>query len=183
MKLLSFITGLVTLLMTACQPLPSFSRSGEVTDIVISDQLSPLAVQVNAGDELRWTNKHGTPVRITMLDYVLDTLSCRSNFSGHFYSGAEAVLQPNESAGLCFRAPGTIRYIVRRESARAGGQFSESGVIEIGASPGGSHWLDEAPPKRGWLAPRSGSWNPVLNLIADVVAWDRKYNTPMPWWS
>ena len=137
MKLLGFITGLVVLLMTACQPLPSFSRSGDVTEIAISDQLSHLAVQVNAGDELRWTNKHRTPVRITMSDYVLDKLSCRSNFSGHFYSGAEAVLQPNESAGLCFLAPGTIHYIVRTESAWPSGGVSESGQIEIGASPGG----------------------------------------------
>ena len=135
MKLLSVITGTVALLMTACQPLPSFSRSGEVTDIVITDRLSAVTVQMNAGDEIRWTNMHSTPVRITLSDYVLDKLSCRSNFSGHFYSGAEALLQPNESAGLCFRAPGTIRYIVRMKSPS--GEVSESGLIEIGASPGG----------------------------------------------
>ena len=135
MKLLSVITGTVALLMTACQPLPSFSRSGEVRDIVIMDRLSAVTVQMNAGDEIRWTNMHRTPVRITLSDYVLDKLSCRSNFSGHFYSGAEAVLQPNESAGLCFLVPGTIRYIVRMKSPS--GEVSESGLIEIGASPGG----------------------------------------------
>jgi plastocyanin len=137
MKLLSVITGTVALLMTACQPLPSFSRSGEVTDIVITDRLSAVTVQMNAGDEIRWTNMHRTPVRITISDYVLDKLSCRSNFSGHFYSGAEALLQPNESAGLCFLVPGTIRYIVRMESAWPSREVSESGLIEIGASPGG----------------------------------------------
>ena len=137
MKLLSVITGTVALLMAACQPLPSFSRSGEVRDIVITDRLSAVTVQMNAGDEIRWTNMHRTPVRITLSDYVLDKLSCRSNFSGHFYSGAEALLQPNESAGLCFRAPGTIRYIIRMESAWPSGEVSESGLIEIGASPGG----------------------------------------------
>lgn len=137
MKLLSFIIGTVLLLITACQPLPSFSRSGEVMDIAIRAQLSHPSVYVHAGDEIRWTNTLTTPVRVTLMDYVLDKLSCRSNFRGHFYSGAEAALQPNQSAGLCFHAPGTIRYIVRMESALPSGEVSESGLIEIGASPGG----------------------------------------------
>jgi hypothetical protein len=106
MKLLSVITGTVALLMTACQPLPSFSRSGEVTDIVITDRLSAVTVQMNAGDEIRWTNMHRTPVRITISDYVLDKLSCRSNFSGHFYSGAEPCSNQTKVTASVFAHPG-----------------------------------------------------------------------------
>ena len=72
MKLLGVITGTVALLVTACYHLPSFSRSGEVRDVTITDQLSEVIVQVNAGDEVRWTNKYRTPVRITFADYILD---------------------------------------------------------------------------------------------------------------
>ena len=101
-------------MLAACQSLPSFSRSGEVRDIAIRERLSDAAIQVNAGDEIRWTNKMRTPVRITFSDYVyvLDKLSCRSNFGGHFYNGADTDLQPNESASLCFHKPGAIRYVV-----------------------------------------------------------------------
>ena len=123
--------GSIFLALAACQSLPAFSRSGEVREIAIHNPLSVTAIQVNAGDEIRWTNKLLTPVRITFLDYVLNKLSCRSNFEGHFYSGADAALRPNESASLCFREPGTIRYIVKME--HRDGEIAESGQVQVGA--------------------------------------------------
>ena len=130
---MSYGTVLVSLFLTlaACQSLPSFSRSGEVRDIAISNSLSAAAILVNVGDEIRWTNKLMTPVRIIFLDYVLNKLSCRSNFGGHFYSGADAALRPNESASLCFYKPGAIRYVVRTEHST--GVIAESGQIQVGA--------------------------------------------------
>ena len=128
-------TVLVSIVLTfaACQSLPHFSSSGKVRDITITDRSSAAAVQVNAGDEIRWTNRLMTPVRITFLDYVPDKLSCRNNFSGHFYSGAEAVLLPNESAGLCFDKLGTIRYIVRMQSSLGNGEIARSGLVQVEA--------------------------------------------------
>lgn len=120
---------LMSAMLSACQSLPVFSRSGEVKDIVIRDRLSATAIQIDAGDEIRWTNKTMTPVRITFLDYVLDKLSCRSNFGGHFYSGADTDLQPNESSSLCFYKPGTIRYIVHMELRN--GNIAESGQVQV----------------------------------------------------
>ncbi len=118
-------------MLAACQSLPAFSRSGEVRDVAIRDRLSASAIEVDAGDEIRWTNKMMTAVRITFSDYVLDKLSCRSNFGGHFYSGADTDLQPNESASLCFHKPGTIRYVVRMEHRN--GNIVESGQVQVGA--------------------------------------------------
>jgi len=86
------------------------------------------------GDEIRWTNKLMTRVRITFSDYVLNKVSCRSNFGGHYYSGADADLRPNESASLCFHQPGTIHYVVRMEHPN--GNIDESGQIQVGASSG-----------------------------------------------
>ena len=117
------------LTLAACQIMPAFSRSGEVKDIAIRDRLSAATVQVNEGDEIRWTNKLMTSVRITFLDYVLDQLSCRSNFEGHFYSGAETLLQPNESASLCFHKPGPIRYVVRMELRNR--EITEIGQVQV----------------------------------------------------
>lgn len=132
----TLLSSLVLMLgmLAACQSLPAFSRSGEVRDIAIGDRLSVAAIQVNAGDEIRWTNKTMTPARITFSEYVLDKLSCRSNFGGHFYSGADADLQPNESASLCFHEPGAIRYVVRMETRN--GNFAESGEVQVGAFSG-----------------------------------------------
>ncbi len=122
---------LMLAMLAACQSSPGFSRSGEVREVAIGDRLSASAIEVNAGDEIRWTNKMMTPVRITFSDYVLDKLSCRSNFEGHFYSGADTDLQPNESASLCFHKPGTIRYVVRMELRS--GNIAESGQVQVGA--------------------------------------------------
>lgn len=116
MKLFNVITGTLALLMTACQHLPSFSRSGEVRDIAITDRLSAVTIQVNAGEEIRWTNTFTTPMRVTLVDYVLDKLSCRRNFNGHYYSGAEADLHPHESASLCFLESTYVTYAVRMTS-------------------------------------------------------------------
>ncbi|MGZ8374451.1 MAG: hypothetical protein ACXW4A_05930 [Nitrospira sp.] len=151
MKLLSVITGTIALLVTACYHLPSFSRSGEVKDIAITDRLSEVAVQVNAGDEIRWTNRHRTPVRITFSDYVLDKLSCRNNFGGHFYSGAEADLQPNESASLCFLELTNAKYVVRMASSISGGdsisggEMNVTGVVQVGATDLGLLSSQKAP--------------------------------------
>jgi|GEM_PF-666429 len=163
MKLLGVITGTVALLVTACYHLPSFSRSGEVRDVTITDQLSEVIVQVNAGDEVRWTNKYRTPVRITFADYILDKLSCRSNFEGHFYSGAEAELQPNESASLCFRESTYAKYVVRMASSISGGEMHVAGVIQVGDTDLGRLSSQEAPNS---VVP----WDKVHNLADSFVA-------------
>lgn len=137
MKLLSAITGTVALLVTACYHLPSFSLSGEVKDIAITDRLSAVTIEVNAGDEIRWTNNHKRPVRITFTDYVLNKLSCRNNFGGHFYSGAEADLLPNESASLCFRESTYANYVVRMASSISGGEINVAGTIQVGDTDSG----------------------------------------------
>ena len=133
-------------MLVARQSLPHFSRSGEVREIAIRDQLSDAAVQVNMGDEIRWTNKLITPVRITFSDYVLNKLSCRSNFEGHFYSGADTDLQPNESASLCFDKPGTIRYVVRMKLDNR--KTVESGQVQVGpfSGPVQNESVTAAPP-------------------------------------
>ena len=40
-----------------CQGMPTVTRSGDVKDIIIGDNLTLTETAVNAGDEVRWINK------------------------------------------------------------------------------------------------------------------------------
>lgn len=120
------------LTLVACHNLPESTRHGDIKEIVIGERFITGPFEVTAGDEMRWTNRQLAPVRITLLDYVLNTLSCRRNFSGHYYSGAESSLLPNESASLCFSKPGTVRYAVHAQGLIRTG---ESNVSQLYIEP------------------------------------------------
>jgi plastocyanin len=141
----SMLSIMMLLAVIGCQSLPTVTRSGEVKDVTIREGLSSAELQVNAGDEIRWTNKRMAPARIVFLDPISDKLSCRNNFGGFLKNGQEATLEPNQSASICFREPGTIRYVVRMQSAIPSGQVSESGRIQIGASPGRTSAQEDRP--------------------------------------
>jgi len=50
--------SLVALIFLAgCQSTPTVTRSGDVKDIIIGDNLSSGEVVVSPGDEVRWVNK------------------------------------------------------------------------------------------------------------------------------
>ena len=116
-----------------CQGTPTVTRSGDVKDIIVGDNLTSGEVAVRAGDEVRWVNKRTAPVRIVFLDPVSDKqLSCKNNFGGLMTPSDTAKLATNESASVCFRDPGYYRYTVRMESARTTGELNVSGVVKVG---------------------------------------------------
>ena len=78
--------------------MPSVTRSGDLQDIFVKDSVSLSELRVNAGDEVRWTNKRMEPIQIVFFEPVRDRISCRNNFGGYFTGGTEATLDPNESA-------------------------------------------------------------------------------------
>lgn len=122
------------LTFAACYHLPESTRDGDTKEVFIHEQSTFGALQINAGDEMRWTNRQLVPIRITVLDYVLNNLVCRRNFSGHYYSGADTNLLPNESASLCFREPGIVRYTVNSQGMFQRGA-SNVGYVHIEAFP------------------------------------------------
>jgi plastocyanin len=125
--------GVALLFMLGCQGTPTVTRSGDVKDIIIGDNLSSAEVAVSPGDEVRWVNKRTAPVRIVFLDPVSDKqLSCRNNFGGLMTPSDTAKLATNETASVCFRDPGYFRYTVRMESARTTGELNVSGVVKVG---------------------------------------------------
>jgi plastocyanin len=120
-----------------CQGMPTVTRSGDVKNIIIGDNLSLGETAVNAGDEVRWINKRTLPVHVIFLDAVLDKqLSCKNNVGGWMTPNDTADLATNETASVCFRDPGYFRYIVRMESARTTGDISVQGVIKVGGQGG-----------------------------------------------
>jgi plastocyanin len=129
--------GVALLFVLGCQGMPTVTRSGDVKDIIIGDNLTLSETAVNAGDEVRWINKRTAPVRVIFLDAVLDKqLSCKNNVGGWMTPSDTAQLATNQTASVCFRDPGYFRYIVRMESAKTTGDISVQGVIKVGGQGG-----------------------------------------------
>lgn len=129
--------GVALLFVLGCQGMPTVTRTGDVKDIIIGDDLSSREIAVNPGDEVRWVNKRTQPVRVIFLDAVLDKqLSCKNNVGGWMTPSDTAQLGKNETASVCFRDPGYFRYIVRMESAKTTGELNVPGVIKVGGQGG-----------------------------------------------
>jgi plastocyanin len=129
--------GVALVFVLGCQAVPTVTRTGDVKDIIIGDDLSSREIAVNTGDEVRWINKRTQPVRVIFLDAVLDKqLSCKSNVGGWMTPSDTAKLGKNETASVCFRDPGYFRYIVRMESALTTGDINIQGVIKVGGQGG-----------------------------------------------
>ena len=129
--------GVALLFVLGCQAVPTVTRTGDVKDIIIGDDLSSREIVVNTGDEVRWINKRTQPVRVIFLDAVLDKqLSCKNNVGGWMTPSDTAKLGKNETASACFRDPGYFRYIVRMESALTTGDINIQGVIKVGGQGG-----------------------------------------------
>ena len=136
MNLIRYL-GVGLLFVLGCQGMPTVTRSGDVKDIIIGDNLALTETVVNAGDEVRWINKRNAPVRVIFLDAVLDKqLSCKNNVGGWMTPSDTAQLATNQTASVCFRDPGYFRYIVRMESAKTTGDISVQGVIKVGGQGG-----------------------------------------------
>jgi len=129
--------GVAVAFVLGCQGSPTVTRTGDVKDIIIGDDLSSKEIAVNTGDEVRWINKRTQPVRIVFLDPVSDKqLSCKNNVGGWMTPSDTAQLGKNETASACFRDPGYFRYIVRMESAMTTGDINVQGVIKVGGQGG-----------------------------------------------
>jgi plastocyanin len=144
MQLQRFIVGVALIIMlNGCEHslvrdsmLPTVTRTGEVKDIVIKERLSTATVTANTGDEIRWINKRQGDVQVILLTPVMERLTCQRNFGG--IMGAEqneytAKIDTNDTAGVCFRDAGELKFVVRAESSHPSGEESLPGTITIGS--------------------------------------------------
>ena len=129
--------SILCLCLSGCQATPTVTRTGDVKDITVGDDLTSGDIAINPGDEVRWVNKRTAPVRVVIIDPLSDKqVSCKSNFGGLMTPGDTAQLAMNESASLCFRDAGTFRYTVRMTSTRTTGEINVPGVIKVGGQGG-----------------------------------------------
>jgi len=140
MHLQLFVIGSALILLTGCQhslvrdSMPTVTRTGDVKDVVIRNNVSPATMTAKPGDEIRWINNRQGDVRVIFLNPVLEQLTCQRNFGG--FMGAErnqytAKLGTNDTASLCFRSAGEIKYVVRAESSNSSGEQNIPGTISI----------------------------------------------------
>ena len=142
MKGQRIILGGALLLLAGCQTIggesmPTLTRTGEVKDIIIRDAVEPTAVMVNPGDEVRWINKRQGTVKVIFLNPITENLNCQRNFGGPMGFGTKrneysAKLGSNETASVCFRDPGEVKYVVRAASNDPIGETNLAGNIVIG---------------------------------------------------
>lgn len=124
---------LALLALSACQPMPTTTRNGDVRDVLISERPGTVVVEVKVGEEIRWTNVQAEPVRIVFMNRISSQISCRRNFCGYFTGGAEAFLKHNQSASLCFRNSGAVPYTVIVQSALSKERVSRQELVQIDA--------------------------------------------------
>jgi plastocyanin len=142
MKGQRIILGSALLLLAGCQSIggesmPTLTRTGDVKDVIIRDGVEPTSVTVNPGDEIRWINKRQGDVRVIFLNPMTENLTCQRNFGGPMGFGTKrneysAKLGSNETASVCFRDPGEVKYVVRAASNDPIGEQNIAGVISIG---------------------------------------------------
>ncbi|HKT34226.1 MAG TPA: hypothetical protein VJR03_05305 [Nitrospira sp.] len=142
MKGTHLILGSSLLILAGCQTiggesLPTVTRTGEVKDVIIRDNVEPTSVAANPGDEIRFINKRQGDVRVIFLHQVTENLTCQRNFGGPLGFGTKrneyaAKLGANESASVCFRDPSEVKYVVRAESGDLIGEQNLAGTISVG---------------------------------------------------
>jgi plastocyanin len=125
------IAAVILTLLAACQTLPDGSRTGRVTNIVITEALSQDEVTVRPGDEVRWINKRAAPVRIHFMQPIEDQLTCKSGFGNWFQQTKVATLATDDTASACFRESGTIRYAVMMKKPDPLDEIKETGLVRV----------------------------------------------------
>ena len=143
MKGQRYILGAALLLLAGCQTIggesmPTLTRTGEVKDVVIREGVEPASIMVNPGDEVRWINKRQGDVKVIFLNPMTENLTCQRNFGGPMGFGTKrneysAKLGSNETASVCFRDSGEVKYVVRAASNDPIGEQNIAGNISIGA--------------------------------------------------
>jgi len=143
MKAQQFMVASALLVLAGCQAfgggsgIPTVTRTGMVKDIIIREDVTPATVTVNPGDEIRWINKRQGEARVVFLDPVTEMLSCQRNFGGLMGGDRNqytAKLSSNDSASLCFRRAGEIKYVVRADSTLPSGEANIPGTIMVGGA-------------------------------------------------
>ncbi len=141
--LLHSMMALAFLSLAACSSSPTASKTqsetetgtktGMVKNIVVTDTVTPTALTVRAGDEVRWINQRQESVIVAIEGPLENRVSCRNGFSKALGMGIDnsTTLASNETAGLCFTRVGTVNYSVRPSSDHRDSMTRSQGSITV----------------------------------------------------
>lgn len=123
----------ISFLTAGCANVPMTTRTGDIVNVKIENDLTPNRVIAQVGDEIRWVNHRSQPVRVDFTGGALDEVSCRRGFTNWIGMKQESVqLDANETASICFSARGLHTYNVRMDSAVPGGKQIVQGEVQVG---------------------------------------------------
>jgi hypothetical protein len=130
-----------TLLILALSPLLALSTgcsssanraTSPIHYIQIRDTISPMDLYVSVGDQVRWQNLRGEPVKIGILPGVdLEKTSCEKGFRNFGVMDDFVTIKPREYVSLCFVRPGLVRYNVWLDLNDTKGNITRTAVIHI----------------------------------------------------
>jgi plastocyanin len=100
--------------------------------IQIRDTIFPMDLYVSVGDQVRWQNLRGEPVKIGLLPGVdLEKTSCEKGFRNFGVMDDFVTIKPREYVSLCFVRPGLVRYNVWLDPNDTKGNITKTAVIHI----------------------------------------------------
>lgn len=119
-------------MLGGCASLPEISRTQAVHDVEVEDELAPVELYADPGDEIRWVNLRKEPILVQIADLEKDDLECQRGFANWRGALLESIeVEPNETVSLCFKDPGQVRYNVRARTAVGGGDAVLPGLVRI----------------------------------------------------
>jgi len=134
---------LVTVGCASRPPFPESSLSGRIVEVKIGESLTPKEITAKQGDEVRWVNTTNDSVDISFVEALDNRVSCQKGFvstgwgylflgeSLHFESLVVATVHSNQFASLCFSAPGTYAYTMKRETTGTSKAAGIAGTVTI----------------------------------------------------
>ncbi|MDP2381628.1 MAG: hypothetical protein Q8N00_02370 [Nitrospirota bacterium] len=111
---------------------PSSTQPVRIHDIEILEHVSPQALYVATGDEVRWQNLRSDPVKIGLLSHHhLSLVLCEKGFTRLGMVDDTATIPPMGYVSLCFSRPGIVQYNVWLNPADPRGRMTPTARIEV----------------------------------------------------
>jgi plastocyanin len=138
-----WLLAFVTMGCASHPPFPESSLTGNMVEVQIGESLTPKEITAKPGDEVRWVNSTSDPVDISFVEPLDGRVSCQKGFVsagwGYLFGGGSAqpeslvvaTVHSSKYASLCFSAPGTYAYTMRKETTEKSKEGGIAGTVTI----------------------------------------------------
>ena len=119
--------------LAACSHSAATSSGRTVRTVEISDLVKPGVMYASPGDEVRWMNASGNPVRVGFLNRnLLEDHQCQNGIVNLFGEVNDLItIAPGESISLCPVRAGDLRYNVWFDAENPRGSMSPTMTVRI----------------------------------------------------